>query len=163
LTPRLGGASGIGLGITRHFITQLGTHITILDVNITSGAQVLQQLQTEFPSASVSFEQCDVSSWESQAAAFEKIYAQQGRVDIVFANAGISKEGNLLPAKGDAAPVKPNLTTMNVNLVGVIYSKRDFEQRFTLSCSKRHEQLSTWRLIICIRMRQATRRHPRAG
>ncbi|KAJ5895897.1 short chain dehydrogenase/reductase [Penicillium subrubescens] len=117
-----GGASGIGLGITRHFITQPDTHITILDVNATSGSQVLQQLQTEFPSGSVSFEQCDVSSWDSQATAFEKIYAEKGRIDIVFANAGISKEGNLLPAKGEAGPVKPNLTTMNVNLVGVIYT-----------------------------------------
>lgn len=128
MTPRLGGASGIGLGITRHFITQPDTHITILDVNKSSGAQVLQQVQTEFPSASVSFEECDVSSWESQVAAFEKIYAQQGRVDVVFANAGISREGNLLPAKADAGPVKPNLTTLNVNLVGVIYSKRAFKQ-----------------------------------
>lgn len=126
MTSWLGGASGIGLGITRHFITQPDTHITILDVNITSGVQVLQQLQTEYPSASVSFEECDVSSWDSQAAAFEKIYAQQGRVDIVFANAGISREGNLLPAKGDAGPVKPNLKTLDVNLVGVIYSKRAF-------------------------------------
>lgn len=135
MTSRLGGASGIGLGITRHFITQPDTHITILDVNVTSGAQVLQQLQTEFPSASVSFEECDVSSWESQAAAFEKTYTQQGRVDIVFANAGISREGNLLPVKGDSPPVKPNLTTMNVNLVGVIYSKRAFKARFEAKMS----------------------------
>ncbi|KAJ5166260.1 short chain dehydrogenase/reductase [Penicillium canariense] len=116
------GASGIGLGITRHFIIQPNTHITILDVNKTSGAQILRQLQAEFPSSSISFEDCDVSSWESQAAAFERIYAQQGQVDIVFANAGISKEGNLLPAKSDTGPSRPNLTTMNVNLVGVIYT-----------------------------------------
>lgn len=139
MIPLLGGASGIGLGITRHFIPQPETHITILDVNATSGAQVLQQLQTEFPSASVSFEQCDVSSWDSQATAFEKIKAKQGRIDVVFANAGISKEGNLLPAKGDAGPVKPNLTTMNVNLVGVIYSKRAFNPRFTVAFAKKHQ------------------------
>jgi NAD(P)-dependent dehydrogenase (short-subunit alcohol dehydrogenase family) len=139
LTSRLGGASGIGLGITRHFITQPDTHITILDVNATSGAQVFQQLQAEFPSASVSFEQCDVSSWDSQATAFEKIYAEQGRIDVVFANAGISKEGNLLPAKGDAGPVKPNLTTMNVNLVGVIYSKGALYPRFAGTVAKNHQ------------------------
>jgi NAD(P)-dependent dehydrogenase (short-subunit alcohol dehydrogenase family) len=123
IDSHLGGASGIGLGITRHFLTQPDTHITILDVNKTSGTQVLHQLQTEFPRASVSFEECDVSSWESQATAFEKVYARQGRVDIAFANAGISREGNILPAKGDGGPVKPNLKTLDVNLVGVIYSK----------------------------------------
>lgn len=125
LISHLGGASGIGLGIARHFITQPDTHITILDVNKTSGAQVLHQLQTEFPRASVSFEECDVSSWESQATAFEKVYARQGRVDIVFANAGISREGNILPEKGDGGPVKPNLKTLDVNLVGVIYSEQN--------------------------------------
>ncbi|CEJ59633.1 hypothetical protein PMG11_08250 [Penicillium brasilianum] len=143
-----GGASGIGLGITRHFITQPDTHITILDVNMTSGAQVLQQLQTEYPSASVSFEECDVSSWDSQAAAFEKIYAQQGRVDIVFANAGISREGNLLPAKGDAGPVKPNLKTLDVNLVGVIYTVH-LATYYMYKNAKTDPSASSNGLIVC--------------
>ncbi|KAJ5557055.1 hypothetical protein N7494_000970 [Penicillium frequentans] len=118
-----GGASGIGLGITKHFIEDANTHITILDVNPQTGAQTLAQLRAEFPSAGVSFEECDVSSWESQAAVFGKIFTEQGRIDIVFANAGITEKGSLLPR--DAAengPVKPNLATLNVNLVGVIYS-----------------------------------------
>ncbi|KAJ5670580.1 uncharacterized protein N7477_005943 [Penicillium maclennaniae] len=87
-----GGASGIGLGITRHFITDPDNHVTILDVNPTTGAQTLDQFRTEFPSASVSFEQCDVSSWESQAEVFERVYVQQSRIDIVFANAGITEK-----------------------------------------------------------------------
>ncbi|KNG89163.1 putative short chain dehydrogenase/reductase, partial [Aspergillus nomiae NRRL 13137] len=121
---RSGGASGIGLGITRHFISQPETHITILDINPKTGTQTLQELQAEHPSASISFEECDVSSWESQAAVFEKIYAEQGRIDIVFANAGITEKGSLLPAKqdGNEAPPKPNLATLNINLVGVIYT-----------------------------------------
>ncbi|KAJ5889595.1 hypothetical protein N7504_010405 [Penicillium tannophilum] len=118
-----GGASGIGLGITKHFIQDANTHITILDVNPHTGAQTLAQLRAEFPSAGVSFEECDVSSWESQAAVFEKIFTERGRIDIVFANAGITEKGSLLP-QGDAenGPVKPDLATLNVNLVGVIYS-----------------------------------------
>ncbi|KAE8143116.1 hypothetical protein BDV38DRAFT_267147 [Aspergillus pseudotamarii] len=120
-----GGASGIGLGITRHFISQPQTHITILDINPKTGAQTLQELRAEHPLASVSFEECDVSSWESQTAVFEKVYAEQGRIDIVFANAGITEKGSLLPAKrdGNEGPPKPNLATLNVNLVGAIYSK----------------------------------------
>ncbi|KAE8167334.1 hypothetical protein BDV40DRAFT_295918 [Aspergillus tamarii] len=119
-----GGASGIGLGITRHFISQPETHITILDINPKTGAQTLQELRAEHPLASVSFEECDVSSWESQTAVFEKVYAEQGRIDIVFANAGITEKGSLLPAKhdGNEGPPKPNLATLNVNLVGAIYT-----------------------------------------
>ncbi|KAI9372299.1 hypothetical protein BJX61DRAFT_455171 [Aspergillus egyptiacus] len=117
-----GGASGIGLGITRQFAPQPDTHITIFDINATAAALVLDQLRTEFPSSSISFEQCDVSSWASQAAAFENVIAAQGRVDVVFANAGISERGNLLPEKTEEKPVKPELGTVEINFVGVLYS-----------------------------------------
>ncbi|KAJ5754170.1 uncharacterized protein N7511_008323 [Penicillium nucicola] len=120
-----GGASGIGLGITQHFITEPETHITILDISSAAGTQTLERLHAEFPLASVSFEQCDVSSWESQAEVFNRVVDQQGRIDIVFANAGITEKGTLLPEKdGDKTkdPVKPDLSTLNVNLVGVVYS-----------------------------------------
>ncbi|KAH2848327.1 hypothetical protein ACP6JD_001353 [Aspergillus fumigatus] len=112
-----GGTSGIGLGITRHFAPQPNTHITILDV--TDGTPILNQLGTEYPSASLSFAQCDVSSWESQAAAFEKVIAEQGHIDIVFANAGITQKGDLLANIHDVKPSKPELRTLDVNLIAV--------------------------------------------
>lgn len=52
------------------------------------------------------------------------MYAEQGRIDVVFANAGISKEAQLIEtdrAKKGEKPIKPDLMTLNVNLVGVIY------------------------------------------
>ncbi|GAD91625.1 short chain dehydrogenase/reductase [Paecilomyces variotii No. 5] len=123
-----GGASGIGLGITRHFAPDPNTHVSIFDINASTGSEVLSALRTEFPSgASLSFVQCDVSSWESQADAFEKVYAGQGRIDVVFANAGISKEAQLIEtdrAKKGEKPTKPDLMTLNVNLVGCLYSTK---------------------------------------
>ncbi|KAL1970198.1 hypothetical protein VTN77DRAFT_5358 [Rasamsonia byssochlamydoides] len=118
-----GGASGIGLGITRSLASSHPetTHISIFDINASAGAQSLSTLQKEIPDASFSFHQCDVSSWESQAAAFEEVYAQQGRIDHVFANAGITEKGKLI-VKDEEKPEKPDLATLNVNLVGVIYS-----------------------------------------
>ena len=83
---------------------------------------MVEQLRSEFPSSSFSFERVDVSSWESQAAAFENVVAQQGRVDVVFANAGITEKGSLMPEK-DGKPTKPELATINVNFIGVLYSK----------------------------------------
>ncbi|GFF54040.1 bacilysin biosynthesis oxidoreductase BacC [Aspergillus lentulus] len=115
-----GGASGIGLGITRYFAPKANTHITILDIS--DGTAILNQLRAEYPSASLSFSQCDVSSWESQAAAFEKVVAKQGHIDIVFANAGITQKGDLLADIHDVKPSKPELRTLDVNLVGVIYT-----------------------------------------
>ncbi|KAL2820095.1 hypothetical protein BJX63DRAFT_381292 [Aspergillus granulosus] len=116
-----GGASGIGLGITRQFAPQPNTHITIFDINATTGASVIETLRAEFPSCGFSFERVDVSDWESQAAAFGNVFAQQGRIDVVFANAGITEKGSLLPEQ-DGTLTKPELATVNVNFVGVLYS-----------------------------------------
>ncbi|GFF45381.1 3-oxoacyl-[acyl-carrier-protein] reductase FabG [Aspergillus udagawae] len=117
-----GGVSGIGLGITRYFASQPNTHITVFD--ITDGTAVLDQLRSEFPSASLAYLQCDVSSWESQAATFEKVVAEQGHIDTVFANAGITQKGDLLANIHEAKPSKPELRTLDVNLVGVIYTAK---------------------------------------
>lgn len=54
--------------------------------------------------------------------AFEQIYQDVGSIDIVIANAGISEKGNFL-SKEEGEPTKPNLTTLDVNLSGTLYSK----------------------------------------
>lgn len=126
-----GGASGIGLGITHHFLsshayTNTNTHVTILDINPSAGAKARQSLRSQYPTASVSFEHCDVSSWESQAAAFERVFEQQGGVDVVFANAGVTESVDLVKSALWSASggglVKPGLKTVDVNLSGVLYS-----------------------------------------
>lgn len=94
--------------------------MSILDINAIAGAKVLAQLKSDFPSASFSFFDCDVSSWESQASIFEQIYTEQGRIDIVFANAGVTEKGKIFN-KNEDKPSKPNLLTVNVNLFGTLY------------------------------------------
>ncbi|KAJ9639188.1 uncharacterized protein PV06_09924 [Exophiala oligosperma] len=113
-----GGASGIGLGITRSFAEQ-GAHISVLDVN-TDGTNIIKNLSTEFSGASFSFHKVDISKWEELAAAFEQIYRDQGRIDVVMANAGISREQSLI--LDEEAPSKPTLPTLDVNLTGTIYT-----------------------------------------
>ena len=126
-----GGASGIGLAITNHFAstsTSSTTHITILDINPATGAQTLTNLRSQHPSASLSFESCDTSSWESQAAVFDKLYKERGGVDVVFANAGITESGGFIQSAlasgehtGKGGPVKPDTRTVDVNFLGVVY------------------------------------------
>lgn len=96
--------------------------MSILDINTIAGAKVLEQLRKDFPSATFSFYNCDVSSWESQASIFEQIYSEQGRIDIVFANAGVTEKGKIIN-KGEEKPSKPNLSTVNINLFGALYCK----------------------------------------
>jgi hypothetical protein len=113
-----GGASGIGLGITRSFAAQ-GAHVSVLDVNA-EGTAVVQTLAAEFADASFSFHQVDISKWDELAAAFERIHQDQGRIDAVMANAGISREQPLIVE--EEKPSKPTLPTLEINLIGTIYS-----------------------------------------
>lgn len=113
-----GGASGIGLGVTRSFAEQ-GAHISVLDVN-PQGASVVKDLSSEFPNASFSFNKADISNWNELAAAFKQIYQEQGRIEVVMANAGIAREACLIVDQDE--PSKPNLFTLEVNLIGTIYS-----------------------------------------
>jgi len=113
-----GGASGIGLGITRSFAEQ-GAHISVLDVN-TQGAEIVKSLSSEYSNASFSFFKADISNWDELAAVFAQIHQEQGRIDVVMANAGISKEPRLIV--DEETPSKPALHTLDVNLIGTVYT-----------------------------------------
>jgi NAD(P)-dependent dehydrogenase (short-subunit alcohol dehydrogenase family) len=91
----------------------------VLDVN-TKGANIVKSLSSEFSDASFSFTKADISNWDELAAAFEQIYRDQGRIDVVMANAGISKEVKL--NVDEETPSKPILPSLEVNLIGTIYS-----------------------------------------
>jgi len=80
-----GGASGIGLA-TASLLSSLNPSHNL----------ILLDLQPPPPSFSHSpsntlFQQCDITSWESQRSAFEAAYARFGRIDAVFVNAGIAE------------------------------------------------------------------------
>ncbi|RYO91565.1 hypothetical protein DL763_004946 [Monosporascus cannonballus] len=117
-----GGASGLGLAMTRHFAS-LGYGVTILDVNEESGLAVATEVSQQHPRAIVAFKKCDISSWQNQASAFKEAHQQAGRIDIVMANAGISEQGKSNLAVLDVdEPSEPRLRILDVNLTGTIYT-----------------------------------------
>lgn len=118
-----GGASGIGLAIVRYFAAQ-STKISILDISAASAQTVVSSLRAEFPSTTFLSKKCDISSWDEQKAVFEEVYKATGSIDYVFANAGVSEIGNFLE-KDIGEPVKPMLKTIDINLVGTLYSEFD--------------------------------------
>ncbi|KAH8819312.1 hypothetical protein F5884DRAFT_717631, partial [Xylogone sp. PMI_703] len=71
------------------------------------------------------FIKTDVSDYDSISKAFAQVWAKYGRVNFVFANAGIGEKVNwYAPIQEDenGLPPRPNLTTVNVDLIGVIYT-----------------------------------------
>lgn len=116
-----GGASGIGLAIVRFFAAQ-SNKISILDISAASAQSVVTSLQAEFPTSVFLFKKCDISSWDEQKAVFEEVYKENGSIDYVFANAGVSEIGNFLE-KDTGEPTKPSLKTIDINLMGTLYSE----------------------------------------
>jgi NAD(P)-dependent dehydrogenase (short-subunit alcohol dehydrogenase family) len=96
--------------------------VAILDLNLDASRGVIADLKNQFPAASVTFKQCDVSLWESQYAAFKEVHDEYGSIDIMIANAGITEIGKLVDFNEEIASA-PNLATLNVNLIGVLYCK----------------------------------------
>ncbi|KAL6229006.1 hypothetical protein BDW75DRAFT_225832 [Aspergillus navahoensis] len=112
-----GGASGLGLGTVRSFAEQ-GHHICVLDIS-EQGA-VVETLSSEYPQASFTFHQANIADWDELAKVFEQIYSAQRRIDIVVANAGVSKETKITIEED--RPSKPRLPSLEINLIGTIYT-----------------------------------------
>ena len=64
-----------------------------------------------------------MSDWDDQADVFKDIYRQRGRVDVVCVNAGVSGEEDLIERDEDEEPVCPGMRSLDVNLLGSLYSK----------------------------------------
>jgi len=103
-----GGASGIGEGTARRFIEE-SARVVVADVNAARGQAICEELGSHALHA-----QCDVSVAASVKAALEQAVNQFGRLDIVFANAGI----NGVWAPIDELEPEEWSRTLDVNLKG---------------------------------------------
>jgi NAD(P)-dependent dehydrogenase (short-subunit alcohol dehydrogenase family) len=106
-----GGASGIGKGTALRF-AQEGARIAIADMQEDEGAEALDEIRRQ--GADALFLPCDVSDQESVKSAVEGAVARFGRLDIVFANAGI----NGLWTPIEELPPEEWDKTLNINLKG---------------------------------------------
>ena len=119
-----GAASGIGEACMRSFVSA-GAFVTFGDL----AEDRAQALVSELGQDNVAFVKCDTRVWDDQASlfktAFEKSLSRS--VDIVLANAGISGWDAVFNDQSDPAtgePVKPDLTILETNLIGVMYTTK---------------------------------------
>ena len=121
-----GGASGIGLAVA-HALNQRGMRIVIADINLAGAQEAVSKLSKLQQSTTAGQEhfavEVDVSSWESQLAAFEKALKVVQRLDIVIINAGVG-ETAFVPNDGGKGQgfVKPNLRILDIDLNGFLYT-----------------------------------------
>ena len=85
------------------------------------------------------FYKVNVSQYQQLASAFHEIHDKHGRLDVVFANAGAVESCNILQAEGADAntpPPEPDLTVVDVNVKGVLYTSYLAIHYFRLSPHK---------------------------
>jgi NAD(P)-dependent dehydrogenase (short-subunit alcohol dehydrogenase family) len=111
-----GGASGIGLGFLRGCARQ-GASVVILDRDPDAANAVVPQLK-EVGAAAVHVEDVDVRDPGAVQAGFDASIAALGRIDCVFANAGI----NLRAPSFSEMSVEHYHALLDVNLHGAFHT-----------------------------------------
>ncbi|KAF2677365.1 NAD(P)-binding protein [Lentithecium fluviatile CBS 122367] len=112
-----GGASGMGLAVAQSLSSR--THedwdLHLIDLNATAGKTAVSTLKNAY------FHQTNVTDYDSLISAFEAAFATSGRLDFVFANAGIVERDNFYE-KHDLSktPPRPNQLSVDINLKAVI-------------------------------------------
>ncbi|KAJ5934251.1 hypothetical protein N7466_003798 [Penicillium verhagenii] len=114
-----GGTSGIGLDVAQRLDSTGNWKIHIIGSNKQRGEDAASPLKN------TTFHQADVSSYQAQAVVFDKIFAESGRLDLVFANAGIAHPAAPFYAKQDETSIPPQPDVdgvLGINLDGAIYT-----------------------------------------
>ncbi|OTA93581.1 hypothetical protein M434DRAFT_385567 [Hypoxylon sp. CO27-5] len=109
-----GGASGLGLAVAEVYCRK-NWHVHIFDLNEANGNATAASLNN------CTFHRVDVASWESLSSSFNAIFKAEGRLDFVFANAGVMEKGNFFERHElSSPPPEPDETSIDINLKGVI-------------------------------------------
>ena len=114
-----GAASGLGLAMAE-VMAEGGARVTLADLDADGLAAAAERLDAR------AFE-LDVSDPEAVRRLFDEMVAEQGGVDVAFANAGISLEPGVVDERGglEALDVETWRKVLGVNLDGVVFTMRE--------------------------------------
>ena len=104
-----GGASGFGAGVARRLAAH-GATVVVSDIDADNGELVAKETGGEFVA-------CDVTSYDDNLAAVQRVVDAHGKLDIAFLNAGVTT-GVGLGADFDLVLYR---RAMSVNLDGVVF------------------------------------------
>ncbi|KAF2648442.1 NAD(P)-binding protein [Lophiostoma macrostomum CBS 122681] len=112
-----GGASGMGFGVAERLCRD-GWAVVVVDLNEQQGAKAIETLGRN----SAHFIRANVTDYREQASAFEEAVKVYGRLDFVFANAGIIGKADFYDHADQLLPKPPSLAVQDICLTGVIYT-----------------------------------------
>ncbi|KAI9168086.1 15-hydroxyprostaglandin dehydrogenase [NAD(+)] [Paramyrothecium foliicola] len=108
-----GGASGMGFAVAENLAAQ-GWKVNILDFNAAAGEAATKK------NPELEFFLVDVMAWNSLASSFDSVFKKFGRLDLVFANAGIIQMQSFYERQEELPPPELHQTSIDINLKAVI-------------------------------------------
>jgi NAD(P)-dependent dehydrogenase (short-subunit alcohol dehydrogenase family) len=120
-----GAASGLGLAMAE-VMSDCGARVTLADIDGDRLEEAASRLGADVRSARV-----DVSDADVVETLFADVVEEQGGVDVVFANAGISLEPGVVDAEGGFGAFDRGRwdRVLGVNLNGVVFTMRAAAER----------------------------------
>jgi NAD(P)-dependent dehydrogenase (short-subunit alcohol dehydrogenase family) len=112
-----GGASGMGLAVAQALSSRADEDwdLHIVDLNAEAGNRTISSLKSAY------FHQTNVTDYASLVSAFESTWSTSGRIDFVFANAGIVERDNFYEEHSlDTPPPPPNQLSIDINYKSVV-------------------------------------------
>ncbi|XP_049819391.1 15-hydroxyprostaglandin dehydrogenase [NAD(+)]-like [Aethina tumida] len=84
-----GASGGIGAAVTKQLLKNNVKGVTLIDVNIEKGNELIEEIENEFGPNKAIFMKVDVADLQEFESAFKATLDKFGNVDILFNNAGI--------------------------------------------------------------------------
>lgn len=140
-----GGASGMGLAVAQALSDRSTEEwdLHIIDLNTEAGKKATTSLKNAH------FHQTNVTDYASLTSAFEATWSKSGRLDFVFANAGIVERDNFYQEHPlDAPPPPPNQLSIDINYKAVVNTSWLALHYFRRSLAKHGKESSDPVLIM---------------
>ena len=111
-----------------HILTPTSVKVFIADRDMSSLETFVSELNKS--SKVASFTHVDAADWKSQAKAFGQAVSEYGRIDHVYPIAGIGERRWLPVEQSSTGYEMPDLTVLDVDLYGVMYTLALAVQQF---------------------------------
>lgn len=105
----------MGLAVAEGLLKRGNWSLHLLDVNAERGNEVVTRL-----GKATTFHKVDVTSYDSLASIFDAVFKKEGKLNFVFANAGIVERWNFYATNTQTPPPQPDLLSIDINLKAVI-------------------------------------------
>lgn len=125
-----GGANGLGKAVAIRLASK-GIKSFIADRDMAGAEATAKEVGGYYATV-------DVTDWESQAVGFKKAVELFGRVDYVFAIAGVGQNDWMPPTQENGEFQKPNLSVTEINVQGMLMTVSLGVQQFRRQMPNAH-------------------------